>query len=173
MTGRSVAQGYEGGDEVNTAKFVNGGVRTGDAGFILDGELFVVGRIGDSLKVRGRALYAEDLEARLAGVSGIGIGRCVVFTGSGDRGDTVVAVIESPGDEWVEPALRILGDAAAGEVNVEIMRGRPGTIRRTSSGKPRRRVMWRAYVEGGIEAEVVASLQRGETLAARASGTPA
>jgi acyl-CoA synthetase (AMP-forming)/AMP-acid ligase II len=169
VTGRSVAGGYEGGDEVNTAKFVNGGVRTGDAGFVYDGELYVVGRIGDSIKIRGRALYAEDLEARLALVEGIGIGRCAVFTGSGDEGDTVVAVVEGPTAEWADEALQVLADETGGAVRVELLRGRAGTIARTSSGKVRRRVMWRMYAEEGIDAEVVGSIAPGGTAASKPS----
>jgi hypothetical protein len=33
------------------------------------------------------------------------------------------------------------------------MAGPPGTIERTSSGKPRRQVMWRALHEGRLAAE--------------------
>jgi fatty-acyl-CoA synthase len=167
VAGRCVAHGYEGADEVGTARFADGGVRTGDAGFVLDGELYVVGRIGDSIKVRGRRLYAEDLEARLALVDGVGIGRCAVFAGAGDRGDTVVAVVESTSAEWAEEALRVLGDHTGGAARVELLRGRPGTIARTSSGKLRRRLMWRAYTEGTLDAHPVASATA-ETLGATA-----
>src|SRR5262249_49181916 len=37
-------------------------VRTGDLGFVRDGELFVTGRIKDLIIVRGRNLYPQDLE---------------------------------------------------------------------------------------------------------------
>ncbi len=40
-----------------------GWLRTGDQGFISEGELFIVGRIKDMLIVRGRNHYSEDIEA--------------------------------------------------------------------------------------------------------------
>jgi fatty acid CoA ligase FadD21 len=38
-------------------------LRTGDLGFISEGELFIVGRIKDLLIIRGRNHYPEDMEA--------------------------------------------------------------------------------------------------------------
>jgi len=38
-------------------------LRTGDQGFISEGELFIVGRIKDLLIIRGRNHYPEDIEA--------------------------------------------------------------------------------------------------------------
>ncbi len=38
-------------------------LRTGDLGFISEGELFIVGRIKDLLIIRGRNHYPEDIEA--------------------------------------------------------------------------------------------------------------
>jgi acyl-CoA synthetase (AMP-forming)/AMP-acid ligase II/cytochrome P450/acyl carrier protein len=39
-----------------------GFLRTGDLGFLYKGELFVVGRVKETLKINGRSLYAQDLE---------------------------------------------------------------------------------------------------------------
>src|SRR5258707_6477788 len=46
VTGQSLAVGYV-GDEPFGAR-----LRTGDAGFVHDGDLYVLGRMGDSLKIR-------------------------------------------------------------------------------------------------------------------------
>src|SRR5690606_13127543 len=75
VSGTSVADGYETADPAANRAFGDDGLRTGDAGFLLDGELYVVGRIGDSLKVRGRKVHAEDLEAALVSVPGVPPGR--------------------------------------------------------------------------------------------------
>jgi len=40
-------------------------MRSGDLGFIEDGELYVIGRLKNVIKVRGRPLYAEDIELAL------------------------------------------------------------------------------------------------------------
>ncbi len=37
-------------------------LRTGDLGFVLDGDLFITGRLRDLLVVRGKNYYPQDLE---------------------------------------------------------------------------------------------------------------
>ena len=46
-------------------------LRTGDLGFHLDGELFVIGRIADVVTVDGHSHYPQDIEATAAGASPI------------------------------------------------------------------------------------------------------
>lgn len=57
-------------------------VRTGDLGALVDGELFVTGRLKDLIIIRGRNLYPQDLEAsaRLAHAA-VGIGAAFELTG--------------------------------------------------------------------------------------------
>ena len=67
ISGSAVAQGYW-DDEENTRETFGARLgersylRTGDLGFIWDGELFITGRRKDLLIVRGRNLYPQDLE---------------------------------------------------------------------------------------------------------------
>ncbi|EUA65907.1 AMP-binding enzyme family protein [Mycobacteroides abscessus subsp. bolletii 1513] len=44
-------------------------LRTGDLGFVSEGELFIVGRIKDLLIIRGRNYYPEDIEATVQEIS--------------------------------------------------------------------------------------------------------
>ncbi len=70
VAGPSVAGGYWGKQELSSQMFlaaIAGGdpgpfLRTGDLGFVLDGELFVVGRLKDLIILRGRNLYPDDVE---------------------------------------------------------------------------------------------------------------
>ena len=55
-------------------------LRTGDSGFISDGELFIIGRIKDLLIVYGRNHSPDDIEATIQEITQ---GRCVAIAGSG------------------------------------------------------------------------------------------
>ena len=70
IAGPSVAQGYwhrpEDSDHVFRARLADGGkglyLRTGDLGFIHDGQLFVTGRWKDLIIIRGLNHYPQDIE---------------------------------------------------------------------------------------------------------------
>jgi acyl-CoA synthetase (AMP-forming)/AMP-acid ligase II len=66
-------------------------LRTGDLGFIHDGELYIVGRIKDLLIVRGRNHYPDDIEATIGEVTG---GRVAAISVQDDRSEQLVAIIE-------------------------------------------------------------------------------
>jgi fatty-acyl-CoA synthase len=150
VEGSIVASGYAGGAESTSTSIADGVLCTGDAGFTLDGEVFVTGRIGDALKVRGVTLYAEDLESKLCAIDGVPKGRCVVVPGLGEGVDGVVVIVEAEPGDWVQEATRLLKRETNG-ATVSILIGPPRAIQRTSSGKPRRRVIWRALVDGELD----------------------
>ncbi|WP_340379380.1 AMP-binding protein [Streptomyces sp. SS7] len=155
VRGTSVADGYQSPDPAASAPFGADGLRTGDAGFLHDGELYVVGRIGDSLKVRGRKVHAEDVEAALVSLPGVPPGRCAVALGTLDGRGGAVVVVEAPGEEWLEAVTGVLRSALDTTVEVTVVRARRGTIPRTSSGKPRRRLLWRQAAEGTLAGDVL------------------
>jgi acyl-CoA synthetase (AMP-forming)/AMP-acid ligase II len=80
VRGASLAAGYVGGAAASLTTLADGELRTGDAGFLRDGQLFVLGRLGDGLKVRGRAVFSEDLEVAL-GEAGVSRQRVAVLLG--------------------------------------------------------------------------------------------
>jgi len=147
-SGPWVAEGYQGAQAGGPSRFTQGRLCTGDAGFLLDGELFVLGRMGDSTKVRGRSLYAEDVEARLAAIPGVPAGRVVVVFGRFDGLDTVAAVVERERGAWVEPAARRLRSETGRSARILILEVPRYAIPRTSSGKPRRRLLGQELMEG-------------------------
>jgi acyl-CoA synthetase (AMP-forming)/AMP-acid ligase II len=148
LTGSSVAQGYLTGRE-GVVAFDSGGLRTGDAGFLLGDELFVVGRIGESMKVRGASVYAEDLESELSTMEDLPHVRCAVAFGTVDSVDLAVVFVEEPVDQpWLTAASERVRTLTAGSASPVILRGTRGSIARTSSGKPRRRVMWTELQSG-------------------------
>ncbi len=160
--GPSVAKGYL-GLENETARTFHARVadtgegpflRTGDLGFMRDGELYICGRLKDLIIVRGRNHHPEDIEAtvershpsvRLSSTAAIGIDDdgeeqlvlLVELEKNGARED-IAAVTESIRSEIafqheIEPARIVFLQA--------------GTIARTSSGKIQRASCRAAYRE--------------------------
>ncbi|GAB3672836.1 hypothetical protein GCM10027589_42500 [Actinocorallia lasiicapitis] len=148
--GRSACDGYYAGAEGKSTRFIDGEVWTGDAGFVYKGQLFVLGRMGDSLKVRGRSVYVEDLEAKLSEVTGLHKGRITVVAvpGVGSRG--VALFVEAEEGDWTSEARRFLA-RRLDDADLTIVTGPRGLIERTSSGKPRRRYMYERLQAGTLD----------------------
>ena len=121
-------------------------LRTGDLGFIHEGELFVVGRIKDLLIIRGRNYHPEDIEATVRTVSR---GRVAAISVPVQGTEELVAIVELPkapgGGERAGPDLdEIKRDVAAAVANAhglsvgDLVLVPPGSIPTTTSGKIRR-----------------------------------
>jgi fatty-acyl-CoA synthase len=139
IRGASVAAGYH---KLASPAFASGELRTADAGFIIDGQLYVLGRMGDSIKVNGRSVYMEDLDARVCAATGLNPGRlCVVGTTHNGRTGVAVFAEVAPGP-WQDAARAFLRTELGAGPDIAVIPGKSGLIKRTSSGKPRRRHMW-------------------------------
>ncbi len=140
VRGTSVAQGY-----LNSDGLRDGILRTGDMGFLHDGQLYVLGRAGDSVKVRGGAVFAEDLELALRD-HGIAAHRiCVVLGTNGDE-PVAVAFLEDPDATETQVVHDVLRGTSWGGRN-EVVALERGRIPRTTSGKQRRYQLWRGWHE--------------------------
>jgi fatty-acyl-CoA synthase len=155
VAGTSVATGYAVDPIDQITRFVDGELRTGDAGFIFDGELFVLGRMGDSLKVRGRAVYMERLESRVTAAVGLRRSRCAVVNATTDGRDGIALLVEDSEGDWVPRAADLLHRELTSDCGITIIVGRRGLIKRTSSGKLRRRHMWEQIRAGTAAGTVV------------------
>ncbi len=145
--GSCVTGGYLDPSAVATStRYVAGAVRTGDSGFLRDGHLYVLGRLGDSLKLRGRTLFAEDVEAALED-AGVPRHRQAVLLGQADA-PLAVVIVEKAEQDWLERATSVVGRLTEGAELIAIS-APIGTILRTTSGKPRRRAMWRRFRDDG------------------------
>ncbi|MCW2553939.1 MAG: putative fatty-acid--CoA ligase FadD [Mycobacterium sp.] len=121
-------------------------LRTGDLGFISDGELFIVGRIKDLVIIRGRNHYPEDIEATVQEITG---GRVAAISVPVHGTEELVAVIElkKRGDSnedvagWLSRIKRDVTSAVSNAhgLNVaDLVMVPPGSIPTTTSGKVRR-----------------------------------
>ncbi|MGW9440833.1 fatty acyl-AMP ligase [Streptomyces sp. NPDC055607] len=155
IRGRSVADGYwkrplETRETFGaaTADGETGFLRTGDLGALHDGELYVTGRIKDMMVLAGRNVYPQDVEHRVQQLGEV-YGACAVFTAEPD-GDELVVVQEvrtgrphGPDPAELEREVRACVTREFDVAAVRVVLVRPGTVRRTSSGKIQRHVMRR------------------------------
>lgn len=152
VRGPSLMQGYDGAGVADP--FVQDGwLPTGDIGFCLDGDLFVTGRMKDSLIVHGHKYHAEDFEWAAERVAGVRRGRAVAFPRKGSEDVVVVIepeVFEDPGT--LAPRARAAIGNAIGIVPAELLVVARGSILMTTSGKPRRRAMQEAHVRNELRA---------------------
>ncbi|MDX1872149.1 AMP-binding protein [Mycolicibacterium sp. 120266] len=118
-----------------------GWLRTGDRGFISEGDLFIVGRIKDMLIVRGRNYYPEDIEAT---VQQITRGRVAAIAVPDEQTENLVIIIElkKTGDtrDLDDTKSKIIASIsrAHGLHVADIVFVAPGDIPTTTSGKIRR-----------------------------------
>jgi acyl-CoA synthetase (AMP-forming)/AMP-acid ligase II len=138
VRGPSTALGYHAGATSGSTRFRDGELLTGDAGFVHNGELFVLGRMGDSLKLHGRSVFMEDLETAVGRATGLPKSRFAVVSVPTPGTPKVALLVESPPGEWVA-AARLALEAVLGQgADIVIVSGRGGLVARTTSGKPRR-----------------------------------
>ncbi|MFF8616540.1 AMP-binding protein [Streptomyces sp. NPDC015350] len=128
--------------------------RTGDMGFVVDDELYVVGRAGDGVKENGRWLFAEDVQG-LAAAASPRPQRTVALLGSLSGANAAVVVMEDCTADEASGTGRSVAARLPG-LRVVVLLVPHGTLRRTTSGKPRRRAMWQELVmSGDLESRTV------------------
>ncbi len=137
----ALAAGYLGGEEsASLTRFVDGGLYTGDAGFMLDGEVFVLGRLGDGLKIRGITILAEDVEAELV-AGGFPPRRLAVAFGYRGDAPTALVVLEGAEPDSAERAAALVR-VRLPDLDTLVAVVPKGSIPRTTSGKTKRRELW-------------------------------
>lgn len=131
-------------------------LRTGDSGFIFEGELFVIGRIKDLLIVYGRNHSPDDIEATIQEISR---SRCAAIAVPDGHTEKLVVIIEvrkhpdSPdgsGEQLTavkrEVTSAIFNTHSLGVADLVLVS--PGSIPITTSGKVRRAACVTQYRQG-------------------------
>lgn len=154
VSGPCVTRGYFNGKDINEQLFCSVKVdgidqpflRTGDQGFLSNGELYITGRTKEVIIVRGRNISPEDIESRVCDAhDSLSPGGVVAF--SVERNDEEVLIVaaelkrtavKTEVYETVTAAIRTKIANAFGVNPSEILLLLPASIPRTSSGKPRR-----------------------------------
>lgn len=135
-------------------------LRTGDLGFLRDGQLFITGRLKDVVIVRGTNHYPQDLEwtvqqahPALRPENGAAFSLSV----AGEERLVVVQEVERgylknlPLDEVVESIRREIFEQHEIQVYA-IALIKPGTLPKTSSGKIQRRACCQEFQQGTLSA---------------------
>ena len=136
-------EGYR-NDPHSTARVLEAGrYRSGDLGFVRDGEVFVVGRKKDLIIVAGNNVYPEDVEDAVGRVGGILPGRVVAFGADDARSGTellcVIAETEVPADGAKKLGLAVKQAGMAIDVTISrVFLVPPRWLIKSSSGKPAR-----------------------------------
>ncbi|MER5771753.1 fatty acyl-AMP ligase [Streptomyces sp. NPDC001985] len=180
ISGPCVAAGYLGRPELSEATFrarLRGStaphpsstdapgthLRTGDLGFLRDGELYVTGRLKDVIIRRGRNHYPQDIELSAeTAVAGLRPNCAAAFSVDDGTGERLVVVVEADGRVLREPGERLLRERVHDAIRADhrlvpddILIVRRGTLARTSSGKVRRRECVRRYADGALRSAAV------------------
>lgn len=132
-------------------------LRTGDLGYMRDGELFWVGRVRERITVRSVKLDPSDFEPILLHIPDLRSGCFVAFGVDDERQGTQRLIIASEvRDASIRPADLISAEIRQqvferlGVSVSEVILVRQGTLAKTSSGKRRHKHFLQHYLDGRL-----------------------
>ncbi len=132
-------------------------LRTGDLGFLHNGELFITGRAKDLIIIRGRNLYPQDIEQtaeRSHPSLRVGSGAAFAVEVGNEERLVVVQELEFRQKPNIEEVTTAIRQAVAEEHEVQVyavVAIAPGSIPKTSSGKIQRRACRAEFLAGSLD----------------------
>jgi fatty-acyl-CoA synthase len=152
VEGPSVTDGYWDDEEATSRVFVDGGVKTGDLGYLREGELYVTGRLKDAIIVRGRNYDPTPIEVAAGRVEGVRMGNVAAFSVSGDLTERIVVAAEyREGDpETIESNIVRAVQREVGLTVSEVVLIEAGSLPKTTSGKLQRSATRQQYLDGTL-----------------------
>lgn len=147
---RYMFDGYYNRPEITKEKWIDGWYVTGDLGFLLEGELYIISRVDDVIVAHGKNWHAIDIEASLDGLKGVKPGRRVAlaqFNAAYGTNDIVV-LLETDGseDELDESLVLEYLRAHTGAPIAGVQTVPAGWIVKTTSGKLNREANMRKFM---------------------------
>lgn len=137
-------------------------LRTGDLGFMDEGELFVTGRLKDVIIINGRNYYPQDIEWTIEQNYPQIRPNCLaafsIEVGSEEK-LVIVAEMERLANfkaDWLKPKdlIQAIRKAVSAEYDLQVYKTlliKPGTIPKTSSGKVQRHLCRAKFILGTLE----------------------
>lgn len=134
-------------------------LRTGDLGFLQDGELYITGRIKDMMILWGRNRYPQEIEATLDTCHpAIRAGHSAAFSVETELGEQLIIAAEIERRYLrnlnVEEVVNAIRQAIAEQNTVDvfaIVLLKTTTIPKTTSGKIQRRACRTKFLEGSLD----------------------
>ena len=166
VKGASVAKGYWNNEEATEETFrslLNNGegpfLKTGDLGFMHDGELYISGRIKDLIIIRGNNYYPQDIEAIVENSDpGFRQGRIAAFSIEVKDEEQLIIVAENNLSEFkkeegknIEELFLSIARAISDKFQISvssILIVKTSTIPLTTSGKIQRCATRQMYLNG-------------------------
>jgi phthiocerol/phenolphthiocerol synthesis type-I polyketide synthase C len=167
-SGDSIAKGYwnrpEATQETFHAQIADTGegpfLRTGDLGFLKDGQCFVTGRLKDMIVIRGYNFYPQDIELTVEkSHQGLRPSCAAAFSIEVDGQESLVVVQEVErtylrnldADEVITTIRLAVAEKHELQPHAVVLL-KPGSIPKTSSGKLQRRACEARWLDGSLEA---------------------
>ncbi|MCP3921472.1 MAG: fatty acyl-AMP ligase [Desulfobacterales bacterium] len=144
-------------------------LRTGDLGFVADGEIYVTGRLKDLIIIAGRNHYPSDIELSVQRSGApVRLGSCVAISERINGAEELIIVAEVddrklPADAkngasesldefWASAVKTVQGAVTKGHsLSVRsVVFVEPRSLEKTSSGKPRRSYYQSLYLKGDL-----------------------
>jgi amino acid adenylation domain-containing protein/non-ribosomal peptide synthase protein (TIGR01720 family) len=132
-------------------------LRTGDLGFIQNGELFVTGRLKDLVVIRGLNHYPQDIELTVERCHASlrpGCGAAFSVEAAGEERLVVVQEFDQRLQADPQACFELIAEALYEEHDVQvhaITLIRPGSLPKTSSGKIQRGASRAAFLEKSLD----------------------
>ncbi|HWL84291.1 MAG TPA: fatty acyl-AMP ligase, partial [Polyangiaceae bacterium] len=154
--GPSITPGYYQEPELTAQswKLVDGEVwlHTGDLGYLVDGQIYICGRIKDIIIIRGRNFYPQDIEWAVSELPAVRRGNVVAFGVQVDGDEQLVICAEAFQSDAVGLIDQITS-IVAGQIGLSVHKVEivpQGQLPRTSSGKPQRRKTKQMFLDGTL-----------------------
>jgi acyl-CoA synthetase (AMP-forming)/AMP-acid ligase II len=155
VMGNSVTRGYYLNPQQTEKLFAGEWLRTGDMGFIFEGNLYISGRYKDIIFVNGKNYFANDLEVLACNLEEFNFGKIIIGgitdykTGKEKVLVFAAAIPEAKAQEVLEK-LRTLMRKDLGIPVDELIIIKSNEIPKTSSGKIQRYKVIQSYQQGGF-----------------------
>ncbi|MCF8199848.1 MAG: AMP-binding protein [Sulfuritalea sp.] len=156
--GPSATRGYFHNEEASAGLIRDGWLDSGDLAYLAAGDIFITGRIKDTIIRGGRNLYPYELEEAVGAIPGVRRG-CVAVFGvavAGQGTEKLVVVAESRETESVArqdliQRINALAVDLLGTPPDDVVLAPPHGVLKTSSGKIRRAATRTVYCNEGFE----------------------